>query len=511
MTRLYADLPRSTAQQIAISALAGQGQYGMVSDLAEKYGVPRRTVYELLDQGRVAVEAAFAQDGGVEPGTITLQITERDIMRSLIAMRVATPSSIRDLVAVMPVLYGFGWSYGKIQSRLAEAERRADEFLRKVDLSRIEYAALDEMFSQGRPVFGGVDLDSQYLFQLEVHRHRGGEDWAKSLGKLRDEQNLSPRSVVKDAGSGLAKGVEDCWPDAEHRDDLFHAVYMMGQESYHLERRAYGAITRVDDLIAKSGRARSETARRSLGQKTRKARKHADHAIDRFDRFEALRYEAKRVLELTDPGSGKLRTPAEVQQVLTQVGTEMESLEGSRIRKVAKYLRNRAAGLGRYLDDLGQRLEAVTEEAGGRRVVQAALRAYQASLSAGRKAPAWERQQCKRELSKATDHLLKVTEGKPERVMRVMSLVVPVVQRRHRASSAIENLNSVLRPYLVVQKNVEQGFLDLFRFYWNTRKREWGRGKGTSPYEELTGEPVEDWLTLLGYPPSEAFTESLAA
>ncbi len=74
----------------------------------------------------------------------------------------------------------------------------------------------------------------------------------------------------------------------------------------------------------------------------------------------------------------------------------------------------------------------------------------------------------------------------------------------NRASSAIENLNSVLRPYLVVQKSAGQGFLNLFRFYWNTRTREWGPGKGSSPYEALTGRRVADWLTLLGYPPSEA-------
>ena len=81
-------------------------------------------------------------------------------------------------------------------------------------------------------------------------------------------------------------------------------------------------------------------------------------------------------------------------------------------------------------------------------------------------------------------------------------MVIHELVRRHRASSAIENLNSVLRPYLVVQKHAEQGFLNLFRFYWNTRMREWGRGKGTSALEELTGQKVEDWLSLLGFPPS---------
>ena len=50
--------------------------------------------------------------------------------------------------------------------------------------------------------------------------------------------------------------------------------------------------------------------------------------------------------------------------------------------------------------------------------------------------------------------------------------------------------------------------LDLFRFYSNTRTREWGRHKGTSAHEVLTGEPVADWLTLLGYPPGKAIAEA---
>ena len=36
------------------------------------------------------------------------------------------------------------------------------------------------------------------------------------------------------------------------------------------------------------------------------------------------------------------------------------------------------------------------------------------------------------------------------------------------------------------------------------RTRRWGRHKGTSAHEQLTGERVEDWLTVLGYPPSAA-------
>jgi len=75
----------------------------------------------------------------------------------------------------------------------------------------------------------------------------------------------------------------------------------------------------------------------------------------------------------------------------------------------------------------------------------------------------------------------------------------------HSSAELLTRLRRIrgVRDYLVVQKSAGQGFLNLFRFYWNTRIREWGPGRGTSPYEALTGKRVKDWLTLLGYPPSE--------
>ena len=85
--------------------------------------------------------------------------------------------------------------------------QQAASLLKQVDLSGIESVALDEMFSQGRPVLAGIDLETQYLFQVEVHRSRSGETWAKSLGALRDRQGLHPKRVVKDAGTGLGGGV----------------------------------------------------------------------------------------------------------------------------------------------------------------------------------------------------------------------------------------------------------------------------------------------------------------
>lgn len=506
MTQSRDLLSPSSKLEIAVRAFAGQGQYGTVSELSREHNISRREVYKLRGQAGEALTQAFSAAGVEAPrGSFTWTLTEADIERTIVALRVVTPSSVRDIVAMLPIVYGFGWSYGKIWEVLHRAERQARAFLELVELGSIDNIALDEMFSQKRPVFAGIDLDSQYLFQLEVHECRTGEAWAESLGALRDRQGLAPKRVVKDAGTGLARGVQLCWPGIEERDDLFHAVYMMGKEAYHLERRAYAAIENEEALLRARRKAKnkSEPERRRIGQQLRKARKHTADAISRYDTYETARQEAKRVLDLTDPGSGRLRTSEEVVEVLTRVSEPMKAL-GGRVRKVGRYLSNRAVGLGRYLDDLGERLRAVTPEAGGPEAVAAVLRAYQASFDA-RRGGSWAvRREQKKEVRAATRNLMDVTGRDYERIKRAMGTVIPELVCRYRASSAIENLNSVLRPYLVVQKHAEQGFLDLFRFFWNTRTREWGRGKGTSAYEQLTGVKVDDWLTLLGFPPGAA-------
>ena len=84
----------------------------------------------------------------------------------------------------------------------------------------------------------------------------------------------------------------------------------------------------------------------------------------------------------------------------------------------------------------------------------------------------------------------------------LLDAIEEVLHQRHRASSAIEGFNAALRPYLYVHKGATQGFLDLFRAWFNLRTRRWGRHKGTSSHECLTGQRVHDWLTLLGCPPS---------
>ena len=77
-----------------------------------------------------------------------------------------------------------------------------------------------------------------------------------------------------------------------------------------------------------------------------------------------------------------------------------------------------------------------------------------------------------------------------------------LLEKRYRASSAIEGFNSVLRPYLYLRKGVNQNFLELFKAWYNLRTRRQGRYRGTSAHECISGQKVDDWLSMIGYPPS---------
>ena len=68
-----------------------------------------------------------------------------------------------------------------------------------------------------------------------------------------------------------------------------------------------------------------------------------------------------------------------------------------------------------------------------------------------------------------------------------------------RASSLVEMVNSLIRPYLNNCKGqITQETLNLIMFYHNHHRYKSGKRKGKAPIKLLTGEPLQHgWLELL--------------
>ena len=115
--------------------------------------------------------------------------------------------------------------------------------------------------------------------------------------------------------------------------------------------------------------------------------------------------------------------------------------------------------------------------------------------------PPWKRREVTLEMAGA--YYLLSRELIDTEVTEIIGKIEQLLQTRHMASSAIEGFNATLRSYLYARKGVNQGFLELFRAWYNLRERLNGERKGISAYESLTGTHVDDWLTVLGFPPSK--------
>jgi len=497
---LRTPLPTSLKSELAASALAGQGQYGVVTKLAERFEISRPTVYAARREARATLDSHYRR---AEHGLRALvPVDDAQLSRMIVALRVVGQNSIRAIENLLPVLYpGVSRSYGTIQAILAEAEKRAADFNRQASLSSIRAVALDEMFSQSKPVLAGVCLDSGYLFGLSLEEQRTAKEWAAFLERAKD-QSLDVEVVVKDAARGIGKGVRDVFPRAEQRDDCFHALYRMGKVRHRLEAKAYGAMARVLEAEAACERVRrsGRGSRRNMTMRLQAARRRCAHAIALHDAFELAMNDAVEALAFVDLDTAHVRSPREMERLLLDAAQRMFAVDDYECRRVGKYIHNRAPGLARHMKALVAHLSALEERFGVDAVRVAAVTwRLVDDLRHGRRR--WAKYEMRRLLAGAMSILGGLAGEQLEELLAAVDLVI---QRRHRASSAIEGFNAALRPFLYIHKGVTQGFLELFRAYHNLKTRRWGRHKNTSAHECITGQPVTDWLALLGYAPSES-------
>jgi hypothetical protein len=315
------------------------------------------------------------------------------------------------------------------------------------------------------------------------------------------------KKVVKEAALGIAAGVSAVSPNAEQRDDCFHAQYEMGKVYFGLERKAYGAIAKVEDVKAaietcrRTGRGDRAKLRGQMSAATQRCNK----VLERHDLFEQAMRRAQEAMEVVDRCDGKLRSTAWIQSELEQAAQQMMELNDRKCRKVGLYLSNRAPGLARHARELADHME-VLASLWGQEAVESACLIHRLLSDLGHRHLAFRKWEARKQLEQAYSRL---QEHGGKHAAAVLADVDLVMGLRHRASSAIEGFNAALRPHLYVHKGVSQGFLELFRAHHNLKTRRWGRHKGsrhkgTSAHELVTGEEVDDWLTMLGFPPSSA-------
>jgi len=472
--------------------------HGEITSIANDFSISRKAVYTARNAMQTALNALVYDND--ESYSITDGVDKPQLRRVIVALSITSANSIRAIQEQIPIIYpGSSVSFGYIQGVLIEAQAKAALFNKTVNLDNIESIAVDEMYSQGDPVLAGIDLDSGYLFSLSHETSRNGETWGQVLGEAK-EQGMEPKHVVKDGAKGIAKGIEITFDEIEQRDDAFHAIYLASKSRSKLEHKAYRHIDYETKAKKKYLKASPEN-KRSLAKSLDWAKKRCADAIERYTFAGHAVRKIRHAFCCINFKSGELITPDAAHLLLTQAIELLRKTEYRDCVSVALYLENRLTGLTSATSALHERLLALRCQYSDA-AISLTCRIIERKRKLKKMNP-WKRRDVIIEMAGA--YSLLIREHTDTEVTEITAKIEQLLQTRHMASSAIEGFNATLRTYLYARKGVNQGFLELFRAWYNLRERRNGPRKGISAYESLTGKRVDDWLTLLGFPPSKNF------
>jgi hypothetical protein len=485
------DLPRWPAQRLlpqerrdlAVQVLAGAQP---VSDLAREHEVSRKFLYQQAHTAQDALTQAFDPDPKTEDVLFYLPVTKAWIRQLVLGLVLDCHSSTRGVVELLQDLFDYRISLGKVHNIVHSAVPDARKITQQYNLSRILIGLLDEIHQGGDPVLVGVDARSTFCFLLSLENHRDAETWAIRLMELAD-RGFAPEATVADFAAGLRAGQQEALPGVPCRGDVFHALYTIGPLARYLENRAYEAIDVRTKLERKQATAQRRRGRKDQGLANRlsHARKAEAKAIALADEVALLTHWLQYdILSVAGPEYAIRR------DLLDFVVAELcarESACPNRIRPVRTMLENQGDNLLAFAVQLDRDLTNLAKD-------------WQISVATAREVlqvqdlPTWD--------SKQWPRVAALRETLRGRYHGVCAAVQELSDRVVRASSMVENLNSRLRSYFFLRRQLGNDYLTLLQFFLNHRRylrSDDPSRVGKSPAELLTGEPHAHWLELLGY------------
>jgi hypothetical protein len=471
-------------QDLAIQVLAGAET---VSELAREHEVSRKFVSQQVDTAEQALSQAFTPPPTPSGKVLYyLPVTKEWLRQLVLCLVLICRGSTRGVVELVRDLFDYPISVGTVHNIVHSAVADARTINQQYDLSPIRIGLLDEIFQADDPVCVGVDARSTFCFLLSPEKHRDANTWGVLLLDL-VKQGFDPDANVADFAAGLRAGHKVALPDVPCRGDVFHVLYNLGPLVRYLENRAYEAMDVRAKLERKQATAQRRRGRKDQGlaNKLSSARKAEAKAIALADAVALLvRWLQHDILSVAGPEYAIRR------DLYDFVVAELRARESAcphQIRPVRTLLENQRDNLLAFAEQLDRDLAALAQE-------------WQISVITAREVlqvqslPTWDPKRWRREAA-----LRETLRG---RYYGVCADVQELSDQVVRASSMVENLNSRLRTYFFLRRQLGPDYLTLLQFFLNHRRymrSEDPNRVGKSPAELLTGEPHAHWLELLGY------------
>ena len=466
---------------LAIQAMSGSAN---ISLLSSEHHVSRKFVYQQKDKARLALDNAFTSTTPDEAVLFELKVTKQWLQQLSLGLTLICHSSYRGVVELMRDLLGVCISEGSVHNLHQVAAQRSGEINRAQDLSSIRVGLHDEIFQGNQPVLAGVDANSTYCYLLAAEQHRDADTWAIHLLYARD-QGFNPDYMVADQGTGLRAGQKLVWDDKPCHGDVFHILHQCQNLANVLDSVAQGATSRRQAMDLKMNIAKELGVGHTRSLQLGMAR-HAEMQISGLakDIKTLTQWLRRDVLALAGPC---LATRIELFDFVTAELLAREHLDPKRIRPVRIALQNQRDDLLAFAGVIDVKLEAISQT-------------HNLSMSLVRQACVLHRKPSTSPLYWQGWNGLRAQMG--AKFHAVFEAVEQAMAQTLRCSSMVENLNSRLRNYFTLRRQLGGEYLSLLQFFLNHRtflRSRVPERVGKSPKQLMTDHEHPHWLTLLGF------------
>lgn len=476
-----ASLPPDIRQKLAIEVLSKSKP---ISHLATENQVSRKFLHHQGIKAKKALAECFEPSTPDDEVLMFLPITKTWLSQLILGLVLICHSSYRGVVELFRDLFDLPISIGTVHNRLQCAAESAAEVNKAQDLSNIKVGLHDEIFQGSQPVLAGVDAASTYCYLLEGADHRDQETWGWHLLDAM-EQGFNPDYTIADGGTALRAGQKAVMGEIPCHGDVFHIQHQCQTVVNSLNRQARSATARRQALEQEMVVAKQKAQGNRVSKKLTQARQAESTAI-------ALERDVKTLTQWLNHDVLELAGPAlvERQELYDFVGAELhlrEGIGGKKIRNRSKALKNQRDDLLGFAQVLDEKLDGISQR------LKIPLYLVRQMCLFFRKQPTsnayWQvGNQLHQKLSGQFHHLYE--------------MVQEAMRQTPRASSLVENLNSRLRNYFFLRKQLGSSYLNLLQFFLNHRRfirSEYEVRVDKSPRELMTGQSHPHWLELLGF------------
>lgn len=479
------DLDPRTRIEIVRLAWLYQGVYGKMTEIANSYRISRTFLYQLLLAANLQLEVLFSDE------KLLFQKDHRHFDHLLLLLRLEGNCSLLSIASILNALEYHPNSVGYLSQFFQSAGQTLPSTLLMPSKTWVFYLS-DEIFAIHTPILVTIDAHSTTILNIELASDRSAETWKAHFEALEHHHFVS-LGMASDRGTGLVAGYPAACNLALWVADYFHEFQDLFELRHQLERKAYAAMTKEYEAARTFANAKSEANLQKRLHQYDTAHAACEQAVALYDQLDVLLHWLREALHVCSP-HGHLRTQEHVRSELTLLFDLIEALDCAAISHTLKPIRT-------HLDDLlvpFQQVEAIAAEL--RAVVRPevleflVLAWHHAHLSDQTKSKQkrYHQRECEFYLACAEGLLGDTFDPLKRLVFDKLDSIV-------RASSLVEMVNSLIRPYLNSCKGqITQATLNLIMFYHNHRRYKSGKRQGKAPIELLTGKPLDaPWWELL--------------